>query len=122
MPKINKGSMRNSSKVSSRTRRRIIQMQNQDAKIANNLVQSSSADTSSKSPLHATDESENLFILSDNTETQFSDDTVETQLFNNNVFLSDNHVNNVSTATSPLFLSNIEILTKANNNNVSILN
>jgi len=113
MPKINKSSMRNPSKVSSRTRRRIIQMQNQDAKMANNLVHSSSADNSSRSPLHETHVPANSFILSDYNETQFSDNnlfvsdnTVETQVFNNNIFLSDNHVNNVSTAASPLFSSN----------------
>lgn len=41
-------------------------------------------------------------------------------LLKHNFFLSNNHVNNVSTATFPLLLSNIEILTKVNNNNVSI--
>lgn len=51
MPKINKSSRRNPSNVSLRTRRRIIQMQNEDAKMANNLVQSST--NSFKSPLHA---------------------------------------------------------------------
>jgi hypothetical protein len=39
--------MRNSSKVSSRSRRKIVQIQNQNAKIANNLVQSYYADNSS---------------------------------------------------------------------------
>lgn len=128
MPKINKGTMRNSSKVSSRTRRRIIQVQNQDAKMANNLVQSSSADNSSRSPLNTTHAPANSFILPDNTETQFSnnnlfvsDNTVEIQVSNNNFFPSDNHhVIDGSTATSQLFSSNFEKLINVNNKNVSI--
>jgi len=120
MPKINKISRRNSSNVSLRTRRRIIQMQNQDAKMANNLVQSST-ENSFKSPLHAAHISANSSILSDNNETQFSDNnlfnsdnTVETQFFDSTLLLSDNNVNNVS-FTSPLFSSNVEILTNVNN-------
>lgn len=124
MPKINKGSMRNPSKVSLRTRRRIIEMQNQDAKMANNLIQSSADNScnspySSRSPFHATLVPADSFILSDNTL-----DNTEIQFSKNNLYVSDNHMNNMSSTTPPLFTSNFETLTNVNNNqdnnNVSI--
>ncbi|KAE9523771.1 hypothetical protein AGLY_015831 [Aphis glycines] len=94
-------------------------MQNQDAKMANNLVQSS-AENSIKSPLHAAHISATS-ILSDNNETQFSDNnlfdsdnTIETQFFDSTLLLSDNNINNMS-FISPLFSSNVEIFTNVNN-------
>jgi len=91
-------------------------MQNPDAKMANNLVQSSADNScnspySSRLPFHATHVPADSFILSDNTP-----DNTEIQFSKNNLYVSDNHMNNMSSTTPPLFTSNFETLTNVNNN------
>lgn len=114
MPKINRSSKRSSSKFSSRTHRRIIRLENQDALLANNNMFLAPVDSSSRSVTNL-NVSTNLSIHLDNVNTI---EAHEVQNLDSNL-LSDHHDNNVPTSL-PTIPLNFEKPSKYVNNNLSI--
>jgi hypothetical protein len=112
MPKINRSSKRSLSKCSSRTRRKIIQLENQDAVLANNLFLAP-VDNSSSSPT-------NLNVPTNSS--VHIDNIVESHVTLNHYFLKSNLFSdyresiNVPSSLS-IVLSNFENPTKYFNNN-----